>query len=163
MQLLSAFCQWLENTALGTSVRESIWEFPVIETVHLVGIILLVGSSSILDLRLMGLAFKEERVSILTHRIVPWSWTGLVVEVVTGFLLFASQATRMSQNRAFQLKMMLLLLAGVNVLVFHSLACRSVGTWEEDVIPPISARLAGSLSLLLWFAIVSAGIWTPYF
>ena len=63
MQLLSAFCQWLENTTLGTSVRESIWEFPVIETVHLFGIILLVGSSSILDLRLMGLAFKEERVS----------------------------------------------------------------------------------------------------
>jgi hypothetical protein len=69
----------------------------------------------------------------------------------------------MSTNHAFQLKMMLILLAGMNVLVFHSLAYRSVGTWEEDVITPISARLAGLLSLLLWFAIVSAGIWTPYF
>jgi hypothetical protein len=163
MQLLFIFCQWLENTAVGTSVRESVWEFPVIETVHLFGIILLVGSSSILDLRLMGLAFKGERVSKLAHRTLPWAWTGIVIEAVTGFLLFASEATKLSHNHAFQLKIMLILLAGMNVLVFHSLAYRSVGTWDEEVITPISARLAGSLSLLLWVAIVSAGIWTPYF
>jgi hypothetical protein len=163
MQRLFAFCQWLENTAVGTSARQSIWEFPVLETVHLLGIILLVGSSSILDMRLMGLAFKEVRVSKLAHRTLPWAWTGIVIELLTGFLLFASEATKMFHNLAFQLKMMFILLAGMNVFVFHNLAYRSVGTWEEDVITPVSARLAGSLSLLLWIAIISAGVWIPYF
>jgi hypothetical protein len=163
MQLLFAFCQWLENTAVGTSVRHSIWEFPVIETVHLFGIIFLVGSSSIMDLRLMGLAFKQEKVSEMAHRTLPWAWTGIAIEVATGFLLFASEATKLAHNQAFQLKMILIFLAGINVLVFHNLAYRSVGTWEQDVITPISARIAGSLSLLLWIAIVSAGIWIPYF
>ena len=163
MQLLFVFCQWLENTSVGTSVRESVWEFPVIETLHLFGIIVLVGSSSVLDLRLMGLAFKEASVSKLAHRTLPWAWTGAGIEIVTGFLLFASEATRMCHNHAFQLKMMLLLLSGMNVFVFHSVAYKSVGTWECDVIPPTPARIAGLFSLLLWFAIVSAGMWTPYF
>lgn len=162
MRVLFIFCQWLENTVLGTSVRESVWEFPVIETVHLFGIILLVGSSSILDLRLMGLALKSEKISKLADRILPWAWTGIAVEALTGFLLFASEATKLYYNRAFQLKMVLILMAGMNIVIFHSIH-RNVGRWEEDAIIPMSARLAGSLSLLLWIAIVSAGIWIPYF
>lgn len=162
MQVLFVFCQWLEHTALGISVRQSAWQFPVIETAHLFGIILLVGSSSILDLRLMGLAFKEESVPRLADRILPWAWAGIAVEVLTGFFLFASEATKLYYNRAFQLKMVLLLLAGMNILIFHSVHS-NVEKWERDVIMPISARIAGTLSLLLWIAIASAGMWIPYF
>jgi Na+-transporting methylmalonyl-CoA/oxaloacetate decarboxylase beta subunit len=162
MHTLYALCQWLENTSMGTSVRESLWEFPLIETVHIFGIILLVGSTSILDLRLMGLAFKEDTVSKLAHRYLPWTWAGFVIQVVTGFLLFASEATKMEGNIAFQLKMLMIVLAGLNAFIFHSIAYKSVGKWEHDPVAPLSARFAGTFSILLWFGIVAAGRWIAY-
>lgn len=162
MHMLYLFCQWLESTAIGTSVRESLWEFPLIETVHIFGIILLVGSTSILDLRLMGLAFKEDTVSKLARQYLPWTWTGFVIQVVTGLLLFSSEATKMYDNPAFRLKMLMIALAGVNAFVFQSLAYKSVGKWEHDLVAPLSARFAGTFSILLWFGIVAAGRWIAY-
>jgi Family of unknown function (DUF6644) len=162
MHLLYRFCQWLNNSSLGMSVHNSAWQFPVIETIHLFGLILLVGSTSILDLRMLGLAFREGNVSTLAHRCLPWTWVGFGVQVVTGFLLFSSEAVRMYGNVAFQLKMLMIALAGVNALVFHVLAYRSVGKWENDSVAPLSARLAGTFSILLWFGIVAAGRWIAY-
>ena len=162
MHLLFAFCQWLEQTSVGTSVRESLWLFPVIETVHIFGIILLVGATSILDLRLMGLAFRDEPVSKLAGRFLPWAWAGFLIQVVTGGLLFSSEATKMYGNAGFQYKMVMILVAGVNAYVFHALAYQSVGKWDNDPVAPVSARIAGLLSILLWFGIVAAGRWIAF-
>jgi len=162
MPTLYAFCHWLENTGMGVSIRESLWLFPVIETVHIFGIICLVGSTSILDLRLMGLAFREDTVSTLARRFLPWTWAGFIIQVSTGFLLFSSEATKMFGNAAFQVKMLLIVLAGVNAFIFHSLAYKSVGKWEHDPVAPLSARFAGTFSILLWFGIVAAGRWIAY-
>ena len=162
MHLVVAFCQWLERTSIGTAVRESLWLFPVIETVHIFGIILLVGSTSILDLRLMGLTFREEPVSKLAKRFLPWAWVGFVVQVVTGVLMFSSEATKMYGNLAFQIKMLLIITAGINAFVFDRLAYQSVGKWDNDPLAPLSARIAGLLSILLWFGIVAAGRWIAY-
>src|SRR6202140_5239373 len=122
--MLFTFCQWLENTTLGTAVRESGWLFPTIETGHLFGIISLVASTSILDLRLLNMAFRRESVSKLASRCLSWAWAGFAVQVVTGFLLFSSEATKMYGSRVFQIKMLLILLAGVNGLLFHVMAYR---------------------------------------
>ena len=100
MSILFALCHWLEHTAMGTAVRESTWLFPTIETLHIFGIILLVGSTSILDLRLMGWAFREDAVSKLASRYLPWTWAGFVIQVGTGFLLFSSEATKIPAWRA---------------------------------------------------------------
>jgi hypothetical protein len=162
MHTLFAICQWLENTSTGETVRESLWLFPVIETVHIFGIILLVGSTSILDLRLMGLAFKDDTVSTLADRFLPWTWAGFVIQVVTGTLLFSSEATKMYGNRAFQVKMMLIVASALNACVFHFVAYKSVGTWVKESVAPISARFAGTFSILLWFGIVAAGRWIAY-
>ena len=78
MSILFALCQWLEHSSMGTAVRESTWLFPTIETLHIFGIILLVGSTSILDLRLLGWAFREDSVSQLARRYLPWTWAGFV-------------------------------------------------------------------------------------
>ncbi len=102
MHLFFAFCQWLEQTSIGTLIRESLWLFPVIETVHIFGIILLVGGTSILDLRLMGLTFRDEAVSKLAQRFLPWAWGGFIIQVTTGLLMFSSEATKMYVNTAFQ-------------------------------------------------------------
>jgi len=162
MHLISVICHWLEQTSVGTAIRESLWLFPVIETVHIFGIILLVGGTSILDLRLMGLTFREEPVTKLARRFLPWAWAGFIIQVTTGLLMFASEATKMYVNTAFQIKMLMILAAGVNAFVFHSLAYQSVGKWEKDPVAPLSARIAGLVSILFWFGIVAAGRWIAY-
>ncbi len=86
MHFIFAICQWLEQTTVGTTIKESLWLFPIIETVHIFGIILLVGATSILDLRLMGLAFRDESVSRLGGRFLPWAWAGFITQVTTGLL-----------------------------------------------------------------------------
>src|SRR6266576_3688150 len=154
MHLIFVVCQWLEQTSIGTIIRESLWLFPVIETVHIFGIILLVGGTSILDLRLMGMTFRDEPVSKLAQRFLPWAWAGL--------LMFSSEATKMYVNRAFQVKMLLIVAAGVNALVFHFLAYQSVGKWDKDPVAPMSARVAGLISILFWFGIVAMGRWIAY-
>src|ERR1700680_2757691 len=104
MHYIFAICQWLEQTMVGTAVRESLWLFPMIETVHIFGIISLVGATSILDLRLMGLTFREEPVSKLATRFLPWAWAGFIIQVATGLLMFSSEATKMYVNTALDRK-----------------------------------------------------------
>jgi len=162
MHFIYVICAWLEQTGIGTSVRDSLWLFPIIETVHIFGIILLVGATSILDLRLMGLTFREESVSKLAKQFLPWAWAGFIIQVITGVLLFSSEATKMYTNLGFQIKMLLIVVAGLNAFVFHTLAYQSVGKWENDPVAPLSARAAGLISILLWFGIVAAGRWIAY-
>ncbi|SRR5579875_125117 len=162
MHILYSFCLWLETTSMGKSIHDSAWLFPVIETFHLFGVVMLVGAASVFDLRLTGLAFKDYTVSNLADRFLPWIWAGFLLQVVTGVLLFASEATRMYRSDVFRVKMLLIAVAGLNALVFHLLAYRSVGTWEKDRVAPLSARFAGIFSLLLWFGIVGAGRWIAY-
>ena len=162
MHFIFAICAWLEQTLVGTTIRESLWLFPVIETVHIFGIILLVGATSILDLRLMGLTFRDEPVSKLAGRFIPWALAGFITQVVTGLLLFSSEATKMYGNMGFKIKMSLIVIAGLNALIFHSIAYQSVGKWDRDPVGPVSARAAGLISILLWFGIVAAGRWIAY-
>jgi len=162
MYFIVRICEWLEQTSVGTSIRESLWLFPIIVTVHIFGIILLVGATSILDLRLMGLTFRDEPVSKLAQRFLPWAWAGFLIQVVTGLLLFSSEATKMYGNLGFDIKMLLIVVAGVNAFVFHEIAYRSVGKWDHDPVAPIGARAAGLISILLWFGIVAAGRWIAY-
>ena len=142
-------------------MHDSAWQFPVVETIHLFGVVILVGAASVLDLRLLG-AFKDYSVSSIAGRFLPWIWGGFVIQLVTGFLLFSSEATRMYRHDVFKVKMLLIAVAGFNALVFHVLAYRSVGKWENDRVAPLSARFAGTLSILLWFGIVGAGRWIAY-
>src|SRR5229473_6755522 len=127
MHLIVGICLWLEQTTVGTSIRESLWLFPIIETIHIFGIILLVGATSILDLRLMGLTFRDEPVSKLAERFLPWAWAGFLIQVTKGILLFSSEANKKYGNIGFDIKMLLIAVAGINAIVFHEIAYRSVG------------------------------------
>jgi hypothetical protein len=155
-------CKWLEHTSVGTAVRESLWLFPTIETLHLFGIVLLVGSTSALDLRLLGLSLRNQPVSNVAARLLPWAWVGFTVQIVTGTLLFSSEATKCYTNLAFRMKMLMILLAGINAMVFHWTAYRSVGKWDDAARTPIGAKVAGTLSILFWFGIVAAGRWIAF-
>ena len=163
MDTLLAFCKWLERSPLGTEVRESLWLFPVIETVHLLGMVLLVGTIAVLDLRMLGLAMPRESVSQLAERLLPWTWAGFAVMLMTGSLLFTSSAAKTYiHNPSFQIKMLLIFLAGMNALVFHLTVYRRVAAWEFAPVAPLGARIAGGLSLLLWISVVAAGRWIGF-
>lgn len=159
---LLGVCQWLEQSSLGSEVRDSFWLFPLIETVHLFGIVVLVGATSTLDLRLLGLALKREPVSKLARQMLGWTWTAFGVMVITGFLMFASEATRCWENTAFRLKMAMLLLAGLNALIFHTTSYRRLQEWDTLQQTPTGAKIAGVFSVLLWFGIVAAGRWIAF-
>jgi hypothetical protein len=150
-------CQWLDQTSVGTTIRQSLWLFPAIETVHLLGMAALVGTISVLDLRLLGWILPQQRVAKLAARLIPWAWVGFAVQVITGVLLFSSEAVKIYGNPAFRLKMILLLLAGVQALIFQTLISGKLASWDERPAFPAVAKVIGLSSILLWVAVVTAG------
>jgi len=161
MPAVPAICTWLENTRLGLGISQSIWIFPAIEMFHMFGIVLLVGATSILDLRLLGVMLRNEPVSKLAQAALRWAWISFIIMVVTGGLMFVSEATKCYNSPAFRVKMIMMVLAGLNALIFHSFAYRSVNCWEVGD-TPFAAKFAGALSILFWFGIVGAGRWIAF-
>ena len=125
------FCQWLQDTWLGVGIRESLWLFPILYTAHIFGVVILVAATSALDLRMLGLVMRNESVSDTADLLLPWAKAGFASQMVTGALLFTGQAVELSQNIAFILKMTTVLLAGLNVLIFHLTAYRNVRQWSQ--------------------------------
>lgn len=154
---LLALCKWLDQTSVGAAVRESLWLFPAIETLHLLGMAALVGAVAVLDLRLLGWAMRRERVSALARKLLCWAWAGFAVQVVTGGLLFSSEAVKVYSNPAFRLKMLLIVLAGMHALIFHGIVYRDVANWDDSALLPMKAKVSGLVSILLWVGIVAAG------
>jgi len=156
------YIKWLEGTWLSTLIRDAKWLFPMIEMVHLFGIVTLVGTTLALDLRLMDLWLRRWRVSLLTGSLLPWSWAAFVVMVSTGAGLFVSDPMRFFYNASFRIKMLLILLAGLNAFAFQITAFRSVEKWDLNADTPWGAKVAGFCSLVLWFGIVAAGRWIAF-
>ena len=151
----------LQDLALPTQIRESDWLFPTIETVHVFALVLVVGSIMIVDLRLLYFAQKERRFSELAGEMLPWTWSAFVIAALAGLLMFSSKAVTYWANIPFRVKMVCLLLAGINMLAFQFIAMRGVVRWDTGV-PPPAARAAGWLSLLLWTMIVATGRWIGF-
>jgi hypothetical protein len=151
------FCQWLDQTSVGTAIRQSLWLFPAIETIHLLGMAALMGTITVLDLRLLGWAARQQPVHKLAARTIPLAWLGFAVQVVTGTLLFSSEAVKIYGNPAFRLKMLLLLLAGAQAFVFQVFVSGRLLAWDNRPSMPFLAKAVGLTSLLLWVGIVTAG------
>jgi hypothetical protein len=152
----------LENSGLADNVRENDLLFPVVESVHVLAICLVVGSILVVDLRLLGLASTRWPVSRLTWAILPLTWVAFIVAVASGGLMFISNATKYLGNGFFVAKMILIGIAGLNMVVFHFVGARNLSKWDDQSRPPFSARLAGGLSLLLWVAVVACGRWIGF-
>jgi len=155
--ILQPLLQWLHDTGVATAIREGDTLFPWIECAHVLAITFVVGSIAAVDLRLLGLASRGRRVSSLNAEVVPLTWFAFVVAVVSGGLLFSAKASQYAANAAFDFKMVLLVLAGVNMGVFQLLTFRSVGAWDDAASTPLPAKLAGGISLCIWIAIVVCG------
>ena len=134
----------------------------IVLSVHVMTLCLFVGTAAMLDLRLLGLTMQKVRVSEVMARLLPWTGAGLLVMLISGALLFYASPLLRYQNIFFRAKMFALVLAGVNVWVFHKTVYRRVAEWDLDPIPPRSARVTGGVSLLLWAFLIIMGRMIPY-
>ncbi len=157
MEGIGPLLDWLEHTALAVSIAESDWAFAVIETVHVIALALLIGTICVVDLRLLGLASVKQAYRALSREVLPWTWAAFGFSLITGSLMFITQATEYFANTAFRIKLFLLALAGLNVLIFETVAARDAARWDGDVPVPWRGKLAAALSLTLWIAIVFFG------
>jgi hypothetical protein len=163
MPLLQHVCQFLYDSQIGTAIRESDNAFSIIESVHVLGITLLVGTIALLDLRMLGLVLRPIPITRIARAVFPLTWSGFAVMFASGFLLFWAEAAKNYGNPAFRTKIILLALVGINPLVFHTTVYRRVHEWEALAIAPWRARAAALASLTLWGGIIIAGRAIAYF
>jgi len=159
---LPAFFEWLEGTWARIAIRESILFYPLVETTHVLTLCLFLGMTATWDLRLVGLTMRKVPVSEIVNRLWPWAMAGFALMVISGLLLFLSGPVRASQNIFFQVKMVMLALAGVNAFVFHQTVFRWVEEWDMAPAVPRRAKLAGASSLVLWAGVVVCGRMQAY-
>lgn len=158
---LLPFCEWLAGTAWSIALHESLYVYPLVETTHVLSLMLFVGTVSVVDLRLLGWLFREVPVSELTRRILPFSLAGFAISATTGLLLFYAIPVRTYLSIFFRIKVMLLLAAGVNVALFHRHTAGGAA-WDAEPRPPLRARVAALVSLIAWAGVIVMGRMIAY-
>ncbi len=155
--MLHRFFEWLGTTPWSVGLLESLWTWPLLESAHVLSIALFVGSAMMMDLRLMGVTFGGVRASDFTGRLLPWTRWGFAVMVITGILVWYSNPVRYYHNIFFRLKMILMVLAGLNIWFFHTRTHKRIAEWDLLPSPPRAARIAGVVSFAAWTLIVISG------
>ena len=152
----------IERLPFARAIRSNGNLFPWIESIHVLAIVLVVGTIAIVDLRLLGLASTDKPVSRIGAQVLPFTWGAFGVAVLTGLLLFSSSAVTYVANWPFRLKMLGLLLAGANMALFHLTAYRGIPVWDTHRQPPVSAKLHAGLSLGFWLGVIAFGRWIGF-
>jgi len=155
-------CEWLEATSVAVFARESLYGFQVLVAFHLLGLMLSVGILLWVDLRLIGVTMQRSRVSDVYRSLAPWFLSGFGVMLVSGAILFAGFATSAYGNLYFRIKVVALVLAGSNAIIYHLATQRGSAKWDEARNPPVSVRIAGLTSIVLWAAVILAGRMISY-
>ncbi len=155
--------EWLQSTPFAIAIAENDILFPWIESVHVLAIVLVVGTISIVDLRLLGVASLDISAKRLMNDVIPYTWCAFAVAAVTGTLMFSSDATHYAHNRLFQAKLVMLVLAGLNMATFHVFGVSDIERWEAPgATTPVAAKTAATISLLVWITVVSLGRGTGF-
>ena len=162
MHLLQ-FVQWLNETPWSVFLRENDWTFALIETVHILGLGLSVGTILWVDLRLVGLTMTRYRASEVINQIEPWAIKGFIVMFVSGLLLLFAEPEKCYTRTSFRMKALLLILAGFNILYFNKRVRSTLREHDQDVTLPWRAQAVGYVSMGLWLGIIICGRWMAYF
>jgi hypothetical protein len=152
----------LEASRLATGIRNSLYWFPLIESVHVIGLTMVFGTILVIDLRLLGLASTKRRFTAIAADVFKWTWLAFVITATTGALMFITNAGTYFYSGHFRVKMALLLLGGLNMLVFEVTARRSVHSWDGDRAAPAAGRAVAALSLGLWIGVIVLGRWVGF-
>lgn len=154
--------QTLYDSSIGTAIRESATLFPWLESLHVLMVAVVVGTIAIVDLRLMGYSAHRRGARQLIVDMLPFTWVAFVLAVASGVLMFLSNATAYFESMPFRFKLLAILIAGINMGIFHLTAYRKIGQWDDQLPPPKAARIAGFSSLTLWIVIIFLGRWIGY-
>lgn len=152
-----SFLQAVYDSAWSTALRESLYMYPLVESTHVVTLMLFFGLTAMWDLRLLGVTFTAVPISDMARRMLPWIRAGFVIMIVTGALLFYAIPVRSYQNIFFRAKMIAFVLALLNIWYFHNRTQRSISRWDTAARPPRAVRLAAIASLVLWSIIIVSG------
>lgn len=157
MDSLFDLCKAIEDSPIGVWLRTNILAVPTIDALHVLAIALVFATILAVDLRLMGIASNKWRVTSLQHGLLTWTWIAFVIAAITGTLMFVANATTFYINLAFRIKLVLLFLAGINMLIFEFITARTVKDWDVGVSPPLAAKVGGFLSIALWASVLAFG------
>jgi hypothetical protein len=155
--ILDSALVWLHDTAFGTVIRESVWAEPIVETIHVLTLGVFLGFVILLDLRLLDLVLRRTPVSTVFRQLNPWLFGSFGIMLVTGITLFAGDPVLFYGTIFFKLKMLMLLAAALNVVVFSFTLGRTMMQWDVLPATPRGAKITGILSLVLWIAVVACG------
>lgn len=136
--------------------------YPTLEALHILGIGLLIGPAFAFDLRLLGAGKRLMSVDVAARYLLPLSHLGLMVALLTGISLLSAQPLVIASSAAAVWKFGLLLIAGVNILIFHRGVYRSINHWSQAPVTPVAARVAAGVSLSVWSGVVFAGRFLAY-
>jgi hypothetical protein len=157
-----AWLVWLEGSAVAIAMRQWLWLYPVVEIVHIVAFVVLVGAAAMFDLRLLGFS-RQLPVADLAQHLLRWARLSLLLVVPSGLLMFTAHATEMAENPAFRLKLVLIAAAGLNAVGFHLGPFKRVAGWNQHTAVPAGAKVAAVLSLVLWAGVIACGRLLAYF
>ena len=154
---IDSFLKFIEATRFATTIRDSIWMFPIVESIHVISFTMVVGTIAIIDLRLLGLASTLRSYRRMASDILKWPWAAFALTVATGLTMFCTNARIYYHNPFFRTKMLLLVLAGVNMIVFEMTAGRTIHRWDQARSAPRVGKAVAVVSLTLWIGIIFMG------
>jgi uncharacterized protein DUF6644 len=152
----------LEASGLATGIRNSLYLFPLIESAHVVGLTMVFGTILIIDLRLLGLASAQRTFTAIAADVFTWTWLAFLMTVMTGALMFITNASTYYSSGYFRAKMALLVLSGLNMLAFELTSRRSVHLWDRQAAAPAAGRAVAALSLAIWIGVIFLGRWVGF-
>jgi hypothetical protein len=147
--------EWIKYTPVGVFVRNSTWAFPALQSLHFIGMTMLIGVVGAIDLRVLGVA-RGLPIHPL-HRFLPLAFIGFGINLLTGMMFFAHDPYVYAFNISFRIKMLLILLAGLNALWFRLGVFIDVDKWGPEIEASRLAKIISALSILIWFAVITAG------
>ncbi|HEX4997967.1 MAG TPA: DUF6644 family protein [Terriglobia bacterium] len=159
---LFELCKMLQESEIGMAIHSSLYFFPFVETIHVLGLSVSVGTILWFDLRAMGLNMRQQPVSRVFAAVRPWMLAGFIAMFLTGAIMFWAHAALCYLNPSFRVKTVGLVLAGFNALYFHFKTQHGMAEWDNAPTPPLGVRLAGLFSVLLWGVIIAAGRMMAY-
>jgi hypothetical protein len=159
---LAGLVKDIHDSGVGEWMRSSLKAMPVVEALHVLAATTVFGTVLIVDLRLLGIPSLKRQITRIESEVIRLTWCAFAVAVVTGVLMFAANAQTYFINTAFRLKLLAILAAGLNMLVFETLSRRDIAAWDSGVSPPRAARIAGLLSILLWITVLVLARWIGF-
>ena len=150
-----AFLEWLQGTWVGVLVAQSLWGYPLLETIHTIGMAMMIGSLGLINLRVLG--YKPELPLLDIRQLLPLAWLGFTLNAISGTLLFTSDAVYFFSSYTFRIKMVLIILGGINAALLGQRVFREAAAGAPA--PPAAAgtKWIAFLSLVFWFGAVCAG------